>query len=145
MENPLMDMIVLSLKKMISYCIEMQELLKKDAAHFAMNEVSVLEENNKRKAEVIEKLNIAVKELNTSYPIESLQNLLQSKNHTPQHDVLKNALESLRAEIGICNKHLAVNNHIVRSNMEYIKEIWSQVVSFKAELNLYDNKGLTVK
>ncbi len=87
MENPLVDTIVLSLKKMVGYCIEMQELLKKDAAHFAMNEVSVLEENNKRKAEVIEKLSIAVKELNASYPIESLQNLLQSKNQTPQYDL----------------------------------------------------------
>ena len=142
--------ILSSFKEMIKCCQEIQTLLSNDLSHFSKNEYVSIEENNKKKFDLLNKLNSLAVEINTRHadgsPANFLEKLAQDPNYstpTAQHEI-NHILQELKSEIEKCYKHVMTNSDVVFSNIQQLKYIWDQLLS-KSDNHVYDRIGNVAK
>lgn len=142
-----MDSVIDAFKKIANHCHSMHDLLLKDKEHIIKNNIQLLEENNQRKAEVIEQINSLVTHISRNHP-EGIWNSLQ-RNTSPESqktEELQIIMEDLSAWINECYQHINVNSNIVYSNLDKLKTVWDQILSFQSKNNCtYDQTGQIVK
>lgn len=132
MLNQSLGPVVDSLKEMIQHCKNIQILLETDRNHFSNNDLKSLEESNVKKAELINQLNQLVTQVDTH----------EIKSKTD----IDSIINQLKTEVNQCYKLLAVNNNIVFTNMQQLKEIWDKLaVQQRTAESIYDHNGCTVK
>lgn len=127
-----MDEMAPSLKKMIDYCHEINDLLRLDITYFSEDNLTSIENNNKKKSELLNELNALALSLHNCN-LESRPELVDS-------------LSQLKVEITHCFRSMVINNNIVNANLNQLKEIWDKLLAHKeASSNLYDKHGSTSK
>jgi hypothetical protein len=128
-----------SLKEMSEHCQVMLSVLKADRDLFVENDMSALEANNKRKMELIDRLNLLVKGITDRYP----QGILQDASLSGDvHELVK----GLAPQVSECYDSIAINKNIVYSNMTHLKNVWDKILALKSEMNsVYDRMGQRVK
>lgn len=132
MEIKSKDSVRVSLMEMVRYCREIRILLDNDITSFSTDNLEALEVNNKKKSDVIERLNSMAKALH--------------KNDVENDAELSGIVNELKMEVKDCFKSIVMNNNIVNANMNQLREIWDKVLSHKQSTEgLYDNAGCTLK
>jgi hypothetical protein len=136
------DILTSSLKKMLSHCQELHRLLVEDQHYFINKDMDGLEQSNKRKTDLLEdlaQLTNHVNELNTKHSATPSLNVIDDESNE-----IKNLRSELENEMVKCYEHLAVNNKIVITNIQRIKEFWNKLTSLSTEAAfVYDQKANT--
>lgn len=136
----------LTLKQMVRCCQDIQALLEADKDHFIQNHLTLIEESNKKKSELIVKLDVLANELNGRHPDGLMKRIGQNKTDLTSagHDELASVVEELKAEVNKCYKYISINSNIVFTNLQQLKEMWDKIVVCKPG-DVYDHTGSTVR
>lgn len=152
MEKSVSDALVLSLKKMISYCKNMHELLINDTKHFSKNALDHVDTSNAKKAELIDQLSTMVYELNgnnlSGQSGDFLSNIekIKDKMDTTIRQELDFLVNELKTEIAECNRYIIINSRIVVTNIQQLKVTFDKILACKPAMDcVYDHTGNTVK
>lgn len=125
-----------TLKKMVKHCQEMRQLLEDDKQYFTQRQLKLIQESNKKKADVITQLSVLANELNAQHP-EGFAKKVE------QQDVLQ-VMDELKSEVTKCYKHIMVNSSIVFINLQQVKQIWDTLLASKPS-QVYDRSGTAVR
>lgn len=139
-----------SLEKMLDFFQGLRQLLEDDKLFFSQNNIAGIEESNKKKSILLEELAQLVNEFNETSFANKNDTLIEtlSKNSKNLQPGVRNSIhelaQKLEAEMVECYESLAVNNKIVFSNIQKLKEFWEKLSSFKLDGEcVYDAKANT--
>lgn len=136
MLNNAENSLFLTLKQMVRRCQEMGQLLEDDKNHFTQNQFKLIQESNKKKADLITQLGVLANELNTHHP----DGFAKKVEHQEVHSVI----EELKSEITKCYKQISLNSSIVFINLQQLKQIWDKLLESKPS-ELYNRSGNGVR
>lgn len=138
-----------SLKQMVIYCRDLQQLLDNDKSNFAENQFSLIEESNKQKSALIEQITTLTNNINhalknyTGSLFEKVTQAMENADNSKQQEISEQ-LEALKTEISQCYKKIVINNSIALSGMQFLKDIWDRLLSIdKINDCTYDHLGNT--
>lgn len=137
---------LVALRNMIDYCRQIQGLLLNDQQSFSKNNFRTLEESNKKKVDLLEKLNFLIENMN--------QNFLPNQNNSfmkrIEHDIaslssekqkeIRSLIKELRIELGKCYNSIIKNIDIVFSSIKQFKEIWDKLLANKLQTDVTYNR-----
>lgn len=131
-----------ALKKMLSHCQSIKELLKNDKSLFIKNDFPSLNQSNQKKSELIEQLNHLALSFNQHF-LPSYKMNAANFSHGEEFELIIN---ELKTEITHCYSYIMINSNIVFANMQQLKAIWDKLMVCKSELDtVYDKSGTPAK
>lgn len=150
MQNKSVDALIASVKQMVNYCQEVHHLLMNDENHFQKQDLSSLDQSNKKKEELLDKLNSLTSGFAQDGLMSQAGGLLDNIEHTDidvnKKQELRQIIADLKAEISNCYEYVISNTHIISANLQFIQSIRQGLLSFTTEMeSVYDNTGNKVK
>ncbi|MEO8400443.1 MAG: hypothetical protein ABI597_01435 [Gammaproteobacteria bacterium] len=133
-----------SLTQILKHCQSIRDLLQDDQKHFSTNKLNSLETNNLKKAELLNKLNNLLNDMqvySATYGQQSTANSAATLQASSQK-----IMAELKAEIAVCYKYIVTNSHVIVANLQQLKEIWDKLSAFKSGSDcVYDKNGSITK
>lgn len=147
------ETLVISIKKMIQYCRDIQDLINTDKNHFSTNSISHLNDSNVNKIGLIEKLTDLIKETHanaspenqTDNLFETIQKSTESLNIAAKHEI-NILLAELKSVIVNAYQGITVNSQVISANTQQLKTVWDKIRDCQSEVEyVYDHKGNAAK
>lgn len=144
------DVLIASLKQMVNYCKEIQELLKNDTDHFSKAEISAIEESNHHKTHLLDNLSHLLNELSSHTLkhksgnfLEAIEQAGANMNEAARSE-LKAHIQELKLHLAACYESLIINSKVIYTNIHQLKALWDKLLNCRSEINVvYDNRGAT--
>jgi hypothetical protein len=142
---------LVALRNMIACCRQIQELLVVDQTAFSQHNFRSLEDSNKKKVDLLEKLNFLVENMNHNFLPNQQSSFMKRIEHdisslsTEKQKEIRSIIKELQLELGKCYNSIIKNIDIAFSSIKQFKEIWDKLLANKTKTDLtYDRLGKKV-
>lgn len=143
------EAVLSALKNMITCCRDIQGFLVKDQMEFGQNNLAVIEESNRKKVELLEKLNFLIENISRHCFTHKQGNFIKKIEHDLIHQLdaekqkeLRLVVQELQFELNKCYNNIIKNIDLVFSNIKQFKEIWDKLLAGKLQMeSTYDRMG----
>lgn len=139
-----------SLKDILNCFQDLRQLLDEDKNFIDKKNADHIEESNKKKSAVLENLAYLLNEFKSGLAPHESNNFLEviEANTKDFHPDLKNEAQAiaknLESEMLLCFESLAINNKIVFSNLQRLKDFWDKLSAIQLQREcVYDAKANT--
>lgn len=139
-----------SLKEIQNCFQHLRQLLDEDKNFINNKNVLSIEESNKKKSAVLENLAHRLNEFKSAFIKQGSNSFLEAieanTNNFPPHqkNEVQTIAKNLESEMVLCFESLAINNKIVLSNLQRLKDFWGKLSDLQLQREcVYDAKANT--
>lgn len=139
------EAVIKSLKLMQDTLHQLHALLSKDQQYFRNNDLTNMGISNTEKAKLLSVVSeefAHLSKLTASKPGSGIFEILDRINTNTDNKEIAKLADDLKVELTACYSELTINSRVVYTTIQYIKNTWNKLISYKSDMNcVYNNKG----